>query len=172
MAAVLAERQQAVRDFSETITERLLRGAGIRRGMQILDLRCGAGEISLLAARLTGPNGLVLGVDRNPVLLETARQRACQEDLAQVYFLDAPLEKLDGEGPFDAVIGCDVLSGENPVATARQAAGLLRSGGMMAFHESSPAALQVLQEAGMDAPELFGGTVSGRSQFCVWARKP
>jgi hypothetical protein len=36
------------------ITERLLRGAGIGRGMRVLDLGCGAGDVSMLAAKLVG----------------------------------------------------------------------------------------------------------------------
>lgn len=173
MAALREERHEVTRDFPEPLTERLLLGAGIRRGMQILDLGCGDGDISLLAAKLTGPNGLVLGVDRDPEMLNAARNRAWREDLNHVYFLDAAVGDLPDVGPFDAVIGRHFLDHtEDPVATVRQAARLLRPGGVMAFHESSPAVMQILQDAGMPAPEMFGGTVSGLPQFCVWARKP
>jgi cyclopropane fatty-acyl-phospholipid synthase-like methyltransferase len=41
------------------ITERLLRNAGIDAGMRILDLGCGAGDVSLLAAKLVGPAGSI-----------------------------------------------------------------------------------------------------------------
>ena len=35
------------------ITERLLRGAGIGRGTRILDLGCGTGDVSMLAAEIS-----------------------------------------------------------------------------------------------------------------------
>jgi hypothetical protein len=58
--------------------------------------------LTLLAAYLVGPNGMVLGVDRDADMLEIARNRARNARLDQVYFLDAG--KLGEEGPFDAVI--------------------------------------------------------------------
>jgi cyclopropane fatty-acyl-phospholipid synthase-like methyltransferase len=36
------------------ITERVLRGARIGRGMRVLDRGCGAGDVSMLAAELVG----------------------------------------------------------------------------------------------------------------------
>jgi hypothetical protein len=47
------------------ITERLLRGAGIRHGMRVLGLGCGAGDLALLAAELVGVSGSVVGLDRH-----------------------------------------------------------------------------------------------------------
>jgi ubiquinone/menaquinone biosynthesis C-methylase UbiE len=47
------------------ITERLLRSAGIDAGMRVLDLGCGAGDVSMLAAELVGPAGIVVGIDRS-----------------------------------------------------------------------------------------------------------
>lgn len=46
----------------EPITERLLRNAQIRPGMRVLDLGCSAGDLSMLAATLVGPTGLVIGI--------------------------------------------------------------------------------------------------------------
>jgi ubiquinone/menaquinone biosynthesis C-methylase UbiE len=40
------------------ITERLLRAAGAGTGMRVLDLGCGAGDVSMLAAELV-PTGAV-----------------------------------------------------------------------------------------------------------------
>jgi ubiquinone/menaquinone biosynthesis C-methylase UbiE len=173
MGALLVERHDVAKEFPEPVTERLLRGAGIRRGMQVLDLGCGDGDISLLAAKLTGPNGMVLGLDRDAAALETARHRASQEDLDQAYFLNAAVDDLRDEGTFDAVIGRHILDrAGDPVAAVRNAARLLRAGGVMAFEESSPTIMQILEEAGLTSPQLFGGTASGRPHFCVWAHKP
>ena len=37
--------------------------SGIQRGMRVLDLGCGFGDVSLWIAKLVGPSGLVVGVD-------------------------------------------------------------------------------------------------------------
>ena len=44
-------------------TRRVLKEAGITAGMKVLDLGCGPGDVSLLAAELVGETGRVLGVD-------------------------------------------------------------------------------------------------------------
>jgi len=62
MGALLTERKLAV---EEEVTGRLLRAAGISRGMQVLDLGCGEGDAALQAALMVGPNGLILGVDHD-----------------------------------------------------------------------------------------------------------
>ena len=46
-------------------TERLFKAAGMNPGMRVLDLGCGAGDVSMLAADLVGPSGSVIGIDRS-----------------------------------------------------------------------------------------------------------
>ena len=60
--------------------------AGIRPGMRVLDLGCGAGDVTFVAADLVGPEGSVVGVDRSPEALARARLRAGQRGLTQVRF--------------------------------------------------------------------------------------
>src|ERR1700728_925907 len=74
------------------ITERLLRSAGIGTGMRVLDLGCGAGDVSILAAELVGPSGSVVGVDRNSDVIAEARQRTRTAKLEHVIFKDVELE--------------------------------------------------------------------------------
>jgi ubiquinone/menaquinone biosynthesis C-methylase UbiE len=57
-------------------TERLMRNAEIGPGMRVLDLGCGAGDVSMLAAELVGPSGSVVGIDRNPEVIDLASARA------------------------------------------------------------------------------------------------
>ena len=45
-------------------TERFFRAAGIDRGMHVLDLGCGMGDVSLLASELVGSSGSVTGIDK------------------------------------------------------------------------------------------------------------
>ena len=72
------ERLQSQAAFIQPFTDRLFRDAGIARGMKVLDLGSGAGDVALLAARLVGQEGAVLGIDTNPAILEVARARAAQ----------------------------------------------------------------------------------------------
>lgn len=41
------------------LTDSFLRRAGVSAGMRVLDLGCGIGEVTLIAARLVGPHGQV-----------------------------------------------------------------------------------------------------------------
>ena len=44
---------------------RLFKAAGMSTGMRVLDLGCGPGDVSMLAADLVGPSGSVIGIDRS-----------------------------------------------------------------------------------------------------------
>src|SRR3712207_9260061 len=57
-------------------TQQFFLDAGIGPGMRVLDVGCGVGDVSLLAADLVGPDGTVVGVDTDPLALGTARARA------------------------------------------------------------------------------------------------
>src|SRR3989441_8562040 len=56
--------------------QRLIKLAGIRSGMWVLDVATGPGEPALTIARRVGPRGLVAGVDFSPTMLRRARARA------------------------------------------------------------------------------------------------
>src|SRR5215469_16003467 len=69
-------------------TRMIFAEAGIRPGMRVLDLGCGAGDVAFVTADLVGPDGCVVGVDRSPDALARARLRAVQRGLAQVRFVE------------------------------------------------------------------------------------
>jgi ubiquinone/menaquinone biosynthesis C-methylase UbiE len=50
--------------------------SGIKRGMRVLDLGCGVGDVSLWIAKLVGPTGLVVGVDESAEGIDVAQKRA------------------------------------------------------------------------------------------------
>jgi len=81
------QRLQAHGDTMRPWTERLFREAGIGPGMRIHDVGCGAGDVSLLCAELVGAAGAVVGVDRDPVVLERARERIAERGYANVSFI-------------------------------------------------------------------------------------
>lgn len=68
------------RDFVPTIgiefARRLLAAARLKPGERVLDVACGTGIATRLAAEAVGPGGRVAGLDVNPGMLEVARAAA------------------------------------------------------------------------------------------------
>lgn len=106
--------------------------AGIRPGMRVLDLGCGAGDVTFAAAGLVGPDGSVVGVDRSPEAPARARLRAGQRGLTQVQFMEGDLDDPAPGGPFDAIVERLVLwLVPDPAAVLRRQATVLRPGGLV-----------------------------------------
>jgi len=83
----------------------------LRTGERVVDVGCGAGIDSLIAAKKVGPEGRVIGVDMTPAMLEKARQAAGATGLANVEFREGYAEALPvGDGWADAVISNGVLN--------------------------------------------------------------
>ena len=70
----------------------------------MLDLGCGAGDVTFVAADLVGPDGFVVGVDRSPDTLARARLRAEQRGLTQVQFVEGDINDPAPGGLFDAMV--------------------------------------------------------------------
>jgi ubiquinone/menaquinone biosynthesis C-methylase UbiE len=120
----------------EDLTEDVLRRAGLRAGMRVLDLGCGVGDVTLLAARIVGATGLALGVDRAAGSIETSRRRAVALGVANVRFEVAQLDTFDPDGSFDAIIGRLVLLYlPDPAAVLHRLARRVPPGGIIAFQE-------------------------------------
>jgi SAM-dependent methyltransferase len=133
-----SESQRLVKQsgFLQPFTERIFRRAGLVPGMRVLDLGCGAGDVSFLAAELVGPTGSVVGIDRDPGVLAIARERAQQMGSTTVSFEERSIEEFVASEPFDAVVGRFVLVYQpDPAATLGHVQGLLRAGGILAVLE-------------------------------------
>src|SRR5271157_5791033 len=61
---------------------------------RVLDLGCGAGFDTLLAAQMVGPNGKVIGVDMTPEMIAKARTNAEKMGPANVEFFLGEIEDL------------------------------------------------------------------------------
>jgi ubiquinone/menaquinone biosynthesis C-methylase UbiE len=125
------------------ITRQLFVSAGITTGMKVLDLGCGAGDVSLMLADLVGPRGRVVGIDLNAHILHTARRRVAEVGWTNVSFVDARIDDLDDRDgldlndDFDAVVGRWILMYlPDPATAVRRLTRLLRPGGIVAFLES------------------------------------
>lgn len=122
--------------FVGELTETVFARAGLAQGMHVLDVGCGAGDVSLLAAAFVGSNGSVLGIDQSPESVALARERAKAAGLDNVRFEVARLEDFRDGGPFDALVGRLVLLYlKEPAVVLRQLAERVRPGGLVVFHE-------------------------------------
>lgn len=129
---------QAVEDRWAQMTEQLLRDAGISTGMRVLDIGCGRGDVSLMAARLVGDTGLVIGLDRDERATSTATERAQDLKIKHVQFIPGDLHAPPIVGaPYDAIIGRRVLMYQpNRIAALRPLVDALQPGGLVAFQEA------------------------------------
>jgi arsenite methyltransferase len=66
----------------------------LRPGETVLDLGCGAGFDSLIAARQVGASGRVISIDMTPAMLDKARLGASEAGLSNVEFHEAYAESL------------------------------------------------------------------------------
>jgi len=83
----------------------------IHPGEAILDIGCGAGVDTIIAARLTGPAGTVTGIDLTPEMLSRARENARLLGVDNVTFQESSAEQLPfPDNRFDVVISNGVLN--------------------------------------------------------------
>jgi ubiquinone/menaquinone biosynthesis C-methylase UbiE len=117
-------------------TDSFLRRAGISAGMSVLDLGCGIGEVSLIAARLIGPHGKLHGIDLDPSALEIARQRIRSAGHDQVTFEQANVAEHVPAEQYDAVIGRHILiHTKDALEVLKAVVAMVRDGGLVAFQE-------------------------------------
>jgi arsenite methyltransferase len=79
-------------------------------GERVLDLGCGAGSDSLVAAQMVGPEGSVTGIDMTPEMLAKARRAATEMGAANVEFVEGEIELLPfADESVDVVISNGVI---------------------------------------------------------------
>jgi len=84
---------------------------GLRSGETVLDIGCGAGLDSLIAARQVGETGRVISVDMTPAMLEKARTGAREAGISNVEFRHGLAESLPIEDrSVDVVISNGVIN--------------------------------------------------------------
>ncbi|MCG3176705.1 MAG: Demethylmenaquinone methyltransferase [Candidatus Omnitrophica bacterium] len=91
-------RRQALRD--------------VRPGWRVLDLACGTGQLTFLAARRAGPTGQVLGIDLSPGMIAQAQRRQAASGIAgpALSFEVRRGEDLpDGERRYDLIVSAYAL---------------------------------------------------------------
>lgn len=117
LAKILGYDQSLVDQIPESSVESMA-GTGnpflvgeINEGERIVDIGCGAGFDSLVAALKVGPTGKVVGVDLTPEMVAKARQGAVQMGLKNVDFRIGVAESLPvPSGWADVVISNGVVN--------------------------------------------------------------
>ena len=83
----------------------------IKAGEHVVDIGCGAGMDSFLAAKFVGSSGCVVGVDMTPAMLDKARAAAEAGGVSQIEFKEALAEELPVEdGWADIIISNGVVN--------------------------------------------------------------
>jgi ubiquinone/menaquinone biosynthesis C-methylase UbiE len=117
-------------------TEDVLRRAGIGAGMKVLDIGCGVGDVAMIAARLVGPTGSVLGIDNAETALRTAEARAARSGFSWLEFAEADIYGFQPAEQFDAVTGRFILMHvRDAVGAVKAMARYVKPGGVLAFLE-------------------------------------
>jgi ubiquinone/menaquinone biosynthesis C-methylase UbiE len=120
------------------VTERFFREAGIAPGQRVLDLGSGVGDVAMLLARIVGPTGEVIGIERDSRAITRAKSRVAEAGLTNVSFVQSDVGEFLSNKPFDAAVGRFILMFlPDPVKVLRSVTRLVRSGGVLAFQEPS-----------------------------------
>lgn len=84
--------------LSRPLSDRMLELARVSEGLHALDVACGRGEPAIPAAKRVGPQGRVLAIDREPGVLQMARENAAREALQNIEFRVADAESFETGG--------------------------------------------------------------------------
>ncbi|MEV0186401.1 methyltransferase domain-containing protein [Streptomyces sp. NPDC050625] len=137
-----ARNQDRWNAVNEGFNEPLLDAAGIAEDHRTLDLGCGSGQTTRLAA-LRAPQGRALGLDLSGPMLAEARACAEREGITNASFTqgDAQVHAFEA-GTFDAAISrYGVMFFADPVAAFGNVGRALRPGGRLTFVCPADAAL-------------------------------
>ncbi|WP_369217295.1 class I SAM-dependent methyltransferase [Streptomyces flavofungini] len=129
-----ARNQDRWNAVNEGFNEPLLDAAGITGDHRVLDLGCGSGQTTRLAAQ-RAPRGQALGLDLSAPMLAEATARAERAGVTNVSFVqgDAQVHPF-GPNSFDvAVSRYGVMFFADPVAAFANVGRALRPGGRLAF---------------------------------------
>lgn len=103
----------------------------LNHGEMVVDVGCGAGFDSLIAAMQVGPDGRVVAIDMTPAMLEKAAAGAREMGISNVDFRNGLAEKIPApDGSIDVVISNGVINlCPDKVAVMEELGRILKPGG-------------------------------------------
>src|SRR5262249_34284207 len=105
----------------------------------------GMGDVAMLVARLVGPLGEVVGIERDANSIARARARIDATGLCNVSFIQGDVGEIASDQLFDAAVGRLILQFlPDPIGVLRSAYPLVRPGGVLAFQDPLLASLFAL----------------------------
>lgn len=107
----------------------------IRAGEAVLDLGCGSGADSCVAALLAGDQGRVVGIDITPAMIEKARRNAWLAALTNVDFHESDMARVPlPDASIDLIISNGAINlARDKAKVFREASRVLRPGGRLQF---------------------------------------
>ena len=105
----------------------------ISEGEAVLDIGCGAGVDTIVAAMMVGPTGRVIGIDLVPEMLAQARESGKMMGLRNVTYVETTAEKMPfPDADFDVAISNGVFNLiPDKVSALAEAIRVLRPGGRL-----------------------------------------
>jgi len=133
----------------------------IKAGDVVLDLGCGAGFDSFLAAKKVGDTGKVIGVDMTQEMIDKARSLAQKYDYENVEFKLGEIEHLPiVDNSIDIIISnCVINLAPDKLKVFKEAHRVLKVGGRM--YISDIVLLDDLSEEQRNDEDLIAGCVGG-----------
>jgi ubiquinone/menaquinone biosynthesis C-methylase UbiE len=109
-------------------TAELVKAAEIQPEHKVLDVACGTGAVSMQAARLLEPSGMLVGIDFSKDALEIARS-----SVPLGHFIEMDVENIGLGIKFDRIV-CQyaLMFFPDPSGVLRRLLGLLKNGGRLA----------------------------------------
>ncbi|MEM2759345.1 MAG: methyltransferase domain-containing protein [Nitrososphaerales archaeon] len=131
------ERLDIQASIFEKETTRTLRYAGIKFGMQCLDLGCGTGNTTLLLADLVGKSGKVFGLDINENSINICKRKAAKKRFKNVKFVTGDVYNTKFENSmFDCVFSRFLFQHlRDPQRALEEMIRVTRRGGIIAVEE-------------------------------------
>jgi arsenite methyltransferase len=134
-----------------------IRYADLQPGENVLDVGCGAGIDTFLAARKVAPTGIAIGLDMTPEMLARARANQKILGLTNVEFREGRMENIPlPDASVDVVISNGVLNlSTEKGQTFRELYRVLKPGGRLVFSDS--VVNGQLPRAVLDSEAAFAG---------------
>jgi SAM-dependent methyltransferase len=147
-----AEEQARLAALNDLINQAALREIALRGGERVLDLGSGLGQFARAMARIAGPTGRVIGVERDPQQLAEAIRRARadgEEGLVDLRSGDAlaPPLRTNEWGTFDVAHARFLLEHvRDPIAVVRMMVKAVRPGGRIVLEDDDHDVLRLWPE--------------------------